>query len=67
MLDKLAFEVSQVETAIVIGRELVRNVKHNFVAVLLRDKVLSKESANLKDLIIAAHKLIKLERSHRVD
>ena len=67
ILQELHFEVSQIETAIVIGCELVGHIKDDFICVSASHERVRHAFADLKDLLIRRDELIKFERCVRVD
>ena len=52
VLEELDFEVGQVETAVVVCRELVRDVENDLIRVALRHKRVRHRAAYLEDLVV---------------
>ena len=61
VLEELHFEVGQIETAIVIGGELVGHIKDDFICVSTSHECVCHAFADLKDLLVRGDELIKFE------
>ena len=67
VLEELHFEVGQIETAIVIGGELVGHIKDDFICVSTSHKCIRHAFADFKYLLVRGDKLVEFERCVRVD
>ena len=67
VLEELHFKVGQVETAIVVGGELVGHIEDHFICISSGHERVRHAFADLEDLLIRRDELVEFERCVRVD